>query len=157
MTEGAGEPALAVYARALADDIEAVLATWVVDRVQRIFMAWQGSWPADVAAGAEDAGARAVAEIVPAVRALLAADIDDQRTTPLAILRLAVRYPTGVLEAAGVPPLERDDFSVSAFPDDIYDLTPASYADLDPALAEPAIHWGAAKAFEHKRRHQPGR
>ena len=85
---------------------------------------------------------------------MLAADVDEQATTPLAILRTAVRYPTEVLVAAGVPPVERDSFSQRAFPDDIYDLTPATFADVDPALAEAGIAWGAAKAFEHKRRHR---
>ncbi len=32
------------------------------------------------------------------------------------------------------------------FPDDDYDLTPASFGDLDPALHEPGLVWGAAKA-----------
>jgi hypothetical protein len=86
---------------------------------------------------------------------LLAADIDEQRSTPLTLLRQAVRYPTRVLQDAGAAPLARDRFAERAFPDDIYDLTPASLADVDPALTEPGIAWGAAKAFEHKRRHGP--
>jgi hypothetical protein len=53
--------------------------------------------------------------------------------------------------------VERDPFAERAFPDDLYDLSPASFADVDPELAEVAITWGAAKAFVHKRRHgQPG-
>jgi hypothetical protein len=88
------------------------------------------------------------------VRELLAADIDEQRTTPLAILRgAALRYPTSVLHAAGVPPVVRDRAAEELFPDDLYDLVPASFADLDPSLADAGLRWGAAKAFEHKRRH----
>jgi hypothetical protein len=64
-----------------------------------------------------------------------------------------VTYPTGVLAAAGVPPAERDDFATRSFPDDAYDLTPASWVDVDPALEEPGLAWGAAKAFAHRRRH----
>ncbi len=89
------------------------------------------------------------------MRALLEADIDDQRTTPLALLRTAVRYPTEVLWAAGVPAGARDRFVEEAFPDDIYGLSPASFAEVDPGLADVGISWGAAKAFEHKRRHRP--
>jgi hypothetical protein len=66
-----------------------------------------------------------------------------------------VRYPTAVLLQAGVPPLERDEFDERVFPDDLYGLTPASFADIDPALVEPAVTWGAAKAWEHLRRHGP--
>jgi len=121
--------------------------------VERIMIAWAGSVPSAVAEAAEEAARQAGAEVVPRVRALLMSDVDEQRTTPLALVRTAVRYPTGVLQSAGVAPVERDRFAERAFPEDVYDLAPASFADLDPALAEVAITWGAAKAFEHKRRH----
>jgi hypothetical protein len=141
------------YALALADGIDAVLATWVVRSVATIVTAWSGEVPVEVAVAAEEAGQRARAEVGGAIRDLLAADIDDQRTTPLALLRTAVRYPTEVLRAAGVPGVERDRFAEEAFPDDDYDLSPASFADIDPSLADPGLAWGAAKAFAHKRRH----
>jgi hypothetical protein len=32
------------------------------------------------------------------------------------------------------------------FPADVYALVPATLADLDPELAQPALTWGAAKA-----------
>ena len=51
-----------------------------------------------------------------------------------------------VLADAGVPPIVRDEFEERAFPDDVYGLAPASFADLDPALREPGLVWGAAKA-----------
>jgi hypothetical protein len=140
-------------AAALADAIDAALPIWVVRCVNRMMVAWAGAVPRDVEAAATRAGARAAGEVGPDVRALLAADIDDQRSTPLAMLRAAVSYPTLVLEAAGVPPVERDAFSVHSFPEDLYDLTPASLADIDPSLHEIGLRWGAAKAFEHKRRH----
>ena len=69
-------------------------------------------------------------------------------------MRSAVRYPTEVLAAAGVPPVVRDAFAVEAFPDDLYDLTPGSFTDLDPDLGDVGIAWGAAKAFVIRARHQ---
>jgi hypothetical protein len=78
------------------------------------------------------------------VRSVLAADIDEQRVNPLAVVRRAVPYPTAVLRDAGVSPVVRDPQSVEHFPDDDYDLAPASFADLDPALHEPGLRWGAA-------------
>ena len=118
--------------------------------------AWQGV-PPDPAVldAAREAGLQAAAEVGPAVRRLVEADIDAQRTTPLALLRSAVRYPTRVLQEAGVPPVERDPIQVRLLPDDLYDLSPASFADVDPALAEPGMVWGAAKALAHRRRHAP--
>jgi hypothetical protein len=117
-------------------------------------VAWQDRPPhAAVVAAARDAGRRAADEVGGEMRALLAADIDDQRSTPLTLLRSAVRFPTEVLRSAGVPPVERDPIQARLLPDDLYDLSPASFADVDPSLAEPGLVWGAAKAMAHRRRH----
>ena len=43
-----------------------------------------------------------------------------------------------------------------SFPDDDYDLAPASLADVDPDLVELGVAWGAAKAMAHRRRHGGG-
>lgn len=145
---------VAGYANALADGIEAALPGWVEGCVTRVMTAWAGAVPVAVAEQARGAGREAAAQVGPRVRALLDADIDEQRTTPLAILRgVAVRFPTEVLAAAGVPPVVRDRAAEALFPGDTYDLVPASFADLGPDLAETGLRWGAAKAFEHKRRH----
>ena len=102
---------------------------------------------------AADAGQRAADEVGEAVRRLLERDVDDQGTTPLSLLRGAVRYPSAVLEDAGVPPVGRDEVQEALFPEDRYDLAPATFADVDPSLAEPGLVWGAAKAFAHRQRH----
>jgi hypothetical protein len=149
------EPGLADYASALADGLDATLATWVVRGVTGLMTAWSGSVDPEVLLAAEEAGARCREEVGGEIRRLLATDIDEQRGTPLAVLRTAVRYPTAVLAAAGVPHLERDSFAEQVFPDDPYDLSPASFADIDPTLTDVGLAWGAAKAFEHKRRHRP--
>ena len=144
------------HATALADAIVAALPGWVERSVVRVLGASGGAAPDPaVLDAARDAGRRAASEVGGQVRALLEADIDDQRTTPLALLRSAVRYPTAVLEGAGVPPVERDPVQVRLLPDDVYDLSPATFADVDPALAEPGMVWGAAKALAHRRRHGP--
>lgn len=146
---------IADYAEVLAAGIEEALPGWVTRSVEQVMRAWTGEVPAEVAAAAERAAGQARREAGAAIRALLAADIDEQRTTPLALLRTAVRYPTEVLRDAGVPPVDRDPVQVRLLPDDIYDLSPASFADVDPALAEPGMVWGAAKALAHRRRHAP--
>ena len=139
-------------AAALADAIDDVLPRWVKRSVQRIIVAWRGKADPEVMAAAADAGRRARSEVGPRVRELLEADVDAQATTPLSILRGAVRYPTEVLLTAGVPPVARDEHQERLFPDDVYDLTPANFADVDPGLAEPGLAWGAAKAFTHLQR-----
>jgi len=142
------------HATALAEAIEAALPVWV-ERSVRSRLAAAGT-SGQVTEATAEAGRRAAAEVGGAVRRLLAVDVDEQPTTPLALLRGAVRYPTEVLRAAGVPPARRDRVQEQLFPDDVYDLSPASFADVDPSLFEPGLRWGAAKAFVHKQRHGGG-
>lgn len=148
--------ALRTYADDLAAGIDRALAPWVVSSVARVVDAWRAAGgpvpdPA-IHDQARAAGERCRAELGPVVAQVLAADIDAQRVNPLAVVRRAVPYPTAVLRAAGVPPLRRDPQAVEHFPDDDYDLTPGSFADLDPRLHEPGLRWGAAKAHVHLQR-----
>ena len=141
------------YGRDLADAIDISLPAWVERCIDARYRAAFGPPPADVVAAARAAGEAARADIGPRAHALLEGDIDDQRTTPLALVRQAVPYATRVLEAAGVPPVPRDRFESERFPDDAYNLTPATFADVGPDVAEPGIAWGAAKAWAHWQRH----
>lgn len=140
-------------AEALARAVDEVLPGWVERSVERLLRAATGGADPVAMADAREAGQRARMEVGARIRALLETDIDDQRTNPLALLRGAVSYPTEVLRRAGVPAVPRDDFATERFPEDLYDLTPASFADIDPSLQEAGIAWGAAKAWLHKRRH----
>lgn len=144
----ADEAALRVRAAALADGIEAALGPWVQRCVEQALVR-AGQTGGELCSQAVVAGEAARAEIGPRVRALLEQDIDEQRANPLALVRPAVRFPTEVLRLAGIPACARDADAERLFPDDPYDLTPASFADLDAALVEPGIEWGAAKAHVH--------
>jgi hypothetical protein len=149
------DAALAAYAAELADAVEVAIPRWV-DRVVREVLAAQGVAVDDTLAAQIDQAAAAARDAgVPQVRQLLETDIDQQQTTPLTLLRTLVRHPTEVLRSAGARPVARDEFSRGSFPDDLYDLTPASFADVDPALHEPGLAWGAAKAYVHLSRHKP--
>ena len=145
--------ALAVHAKALVAAVDAVLPGWVERVVRERWAQWRGEpVPAEVVAAAQAAGARARDEIMPALRTLLATDVDEQRSNPLAVIRSAARHPTGVLSDAGVPPVERDHDARRLFPDDLYDLSPATFADLHPSVHDPGLVWGAAKAHVILRR-----
>jgi hypothetical protein len=65
------------------------------------------------------------------------------------VLRGAVVYPAAVLRAAGVPEVVRDEFAERAFPDDGYDLSPATWRDLGDEVHEAGLVWGAWKAKQH--------
>ena len=122
----------------------------MIRSVRTVHVAQLGTMPpAAVLADADRASVVAFEEISPQIHGLLAMDIDDQRTGPLAILRTAVRFPTAVLVAADVPPRARDEFAERQFPDDLYDLNLATFADLSPDLHEAGLIWGAAKAHVH--------
>jgi hypothetical protein len=146
---------LAQYGRDLARGVVSALPAWVERCVADRIHAYTGSPPAgDVVDASTAAGVQAAVEVGAELDVLLVADVDEQRANPLAVLRSAVRYPTEVLRDAGVPPVVRDVDAESMFPDDDYDLTPASFADISPELHDLGIAWGAAKAHVHLRRHR---
>lgn len=138
--------ALRLHAAQLADGIDEHLATWVAGLVVERYQQWAGSVPAEVRAAARGAGDEAAAEVLPAVRDLLGRDVDAQPTGPLEVARRAVRPATDALRRAGVPPVVRDEVAERIHPDDDYDLTPGSFADIHPALRDLGLTWGAAKA-----------
>lgn len=150
--DGDDDATLAAIAEALADAVEAALPGWVERSVTRLVEAHRGVIDGGTRAAARAAGVRAAREVGRSVRELLATDVDEHRANPLALLREAVRYPAEVLAAAGVPPVVRSEFDERAFPDDVYELTPATWSDVDPALHERGLVWGAAKAHVVLRR-----
>jgi len=133
---------LAEYSADLASQLRADLPAWVEGSVA-------SRTDLDLSREARLAGEAAAADIGARIEQLLLLDVDEQRSTPLALLREAVVYPTGVLAAAGVPERQRDEFTRRNFPEDLYELTPASFADISDAAQEAGIHWGAAKAHVH--------
>ncbi len=136
----------------LADGVEECLSGWVTRCIVEVADVANMVVPAqeiDVAAH------NALAAVMPRLRALLSADVDAQRGTPLTLIREAVSFPTEVLRRYGVPVVNRDPFAGQAFPTDVYNLSPGSWADIDESLSDAGLRWSVAKAFEYKRRHQP--
>jgi hypothetical protein len=143
---------LADIGRELAARVSEAVPAWV-ERTVEALLPDDAPERDGVMERARAAGRRAEEDVAAKLGALLAADVDAQRTTPLAVVRAAVSYPTEVLRDAGVAPVSRDPFVSERFPDDPYGLTPASLQALAPELGELAIAWGAAKAMAHRRRH----
>ena len=144
--------ALAEKATALADAIDAAVGPWLIGAVRRVAAAQRLAGGDDLLVSAEAAAQEARDEVMPRIRELLATDIDAQATTPLALLRGAIGPATVVLRDLGAAPVQRDEFAVRAFPDDLYALAPAAFEDVAPELRDPGLEWGAAKAFVHLRR-----
>jgi len=152
VVDPAPEKALAELGAELAARVSAAVPSWVL-RCVDARMPRQAPGRAQAMARAAQAGRRAQQEVAARLDALLSQDVDAQRSTPLAVVREAVSWPTGVLREALVAPVPRDGFVSERFPDDPYGLTPASLGALDPSLGELAIAWGAAKAVAHRTRH----
>jgi hypothetical protein len=100
-----------------------------------------------IIADAEVMSRTATPIVLAELQSLLATDVDAQQTNPLSVLRAATRFPTEVLARHGVPHEQRDPFAARAFPNDVYGLSPATWADVDESLAEPGLVWGAWKAM----------
>ncbi|MEL7208446.1 MAG: hypothetical protein AAGK32_09495 [Actinomycetota bacterium] len=98
------------------------------------------------------AGAAAVADaevsLVASVRRLPGVEAGP---APLQVLRSLVVHPTAALRELNVPVVARPAFERDAFPDDVYGLAPATWSDVDPALHDLGLAWGAATAFLHQR------
>jgi hypothetical protein len=135
---------------AIVAGVDARVPAWARAQVERLLDAWGGaSAVARTRAEVESAvaGEAAADRIVAELRALFTLDPEQQRATPLEIVRTAYREPTSVLDAAGVPPVVRDEFDERAWPDDVYGLVPRTLGDLgDPDLAPLHLAWGLAKA-----------
>jgi hypothetical protein len=149
--------ALERYATGLVDAVDAALPGWVERSVVRVLSVQGLLLDEDGRRRLGTAAAAARAEGAERLRALVALDIDEQRSNPLAVLRSLVRHPAEVLQAAGAHPVVRDEFSRRSFPDDDYDLAPAAFTDVDPSLHEPGLLWGAAKAHVHLARRRRAR
>lgn len=146
------EERLAQISADLGDAVEAAIPGWIERLVIDHVLSWSGHVDPDVAAAAVAAGKAAREEVMPRLRSLLAADIDDQRANPLALLRGATVHAHAVLAGTGAPPAPRDQFAQRSFPDDTYGLVPATWEDIDPSLHELGLTWGAAKAYVFKAR-----
>lgn len=94
----------------------------------------------------------AVDRLMSDLSALLATDVDEQRTNPLSLFRDAVAGPTRLLLARDVRPPVTDRFAADHFPEDVFGLGPATWSDVDPELHEPGLTWGAWKAMTVLRR-----
>ena len=140
-------PAADLYAA-----IAAVLERWLTDLTTRTALRHVGDVTAELEADAREMAAAAAPVTLRRVHELLATDVDEQRTNPLAVMRAAVAGPTAVLRSAGVPPPPRDEFDERTFPEDVYGLGPATWRDVDESLHEPGLMWGAWKAATVLRR-----
>ena len=149
---------LAEIANALVEGLERELQPWLQALVfERLATAPSSQVPTSGAGTDPTSIQRAVVAtstavsdtIVDRVRTLLETDIDEQRANPLALVRSGLGPATDLLRELGVTPVQRDPFVEQSYPDDVFDLAPASFGDIHESLHEAGLMWGAAKAHVH--------
>jgi hypothetical protein len=150
--EPSDDERLASIAADFAAAIEQAIPGWIERIVEARVVAAGMAVTDEVRAQVRDTAAATADLLGPRVRAVVTADVDDGGGSPLAALRDGVGPATELLGALRVPPSRRDDFARRAFPDDVYELGPAAFADVDESLVEPGVAWGAARAHVHLRR-----
>lgn len=149
MSTAKDQERLQAYAEDLAKQIDVGLPEWIRESLGRFLGQDQ---LLELQGETEAAEREASTQLMVQLRRFLDQDIDQQRTTPLAILRQAVPLVTRILQQAGVPHANRDRDAARIHPDDYYDLTPASYGDFGDDVQQASLLWGAAKAHIHIQR-----
>jgi hypothetical protein len=149
-----GDALLAAAGRAIVGGVERLAVGWFVGRVADRFDAAAAAGYVDpasrpaVLAEAEAVAGQSRDRVVAELRALFAENPAAQRMTPLEIVRSLAADATRVLDGAGVPAVARDAAQERAFPDDRYDLVPATLSDLgDDELGPQLLAWGMGKAL----------
>jgi hypothetical protein len=141
VTSDPDDGAMASYAAALQAAVASAIHPWVGALIE--------ARAPQLRARATAVADEVAADALPRLRSLLESDLDDQRTTPLQVLRGSTGPVTALLAAADVPRPHRDAQAQRIDPDDVYDLGPASFADLGEAVGDAGLTWGAAKAHVH--------
>ncbi len=159
VAEARGLEQLAQVGALIVAGVERALPAHLSRRVERLLDAWGGVTDpdrrAEITASARAAAAVATARVVAALRDFLTLDPDEQRATPLQIVRTSVREPTALLRELGMPEVVRDEHDERSWPDDVYGLGFATFAELgDDDLAPLHLVWGVAKATVMKARHE---
>lgn len=134
------------YCRALFDAVSSAVPTWIVARVEAVLADSSTGDHATVRARMDEIVDATMGHVRRELGALLALDVDEQRSNPLHVLRAATRHATAVMGDAGVAPVRRDEFDSSVMPDDVYAIGPLTWRDLSDEVHDAGIGWGAWKA-----------
>lgn len=141
------------YSARLYDTMSKVVESWLRDLFAKV-LSGQGI----VVSAETDRMDRVVSEtarrLLADVDELLSHEAWEQRRNPLDLARSATENVTTELKRLGAGPVSRDEFKERSFPDDVFDIAPATWSDLHPDLHEPGLEWGAWKAaaiMSHRR------
>ena len=146
MSTPASVDLLEEHPRALFEAVSAVFRGWLRERAVCITGAAGRTLTAIEEKNLDAVVESAVDRGRDALCALLATDVDEQRSNPLQVLRSATLPVTEFLMSLGVPAVKRDEFESRAMPDDVFAIGPLAWVDMGGDVHECGITWGAWKA-----------
>jgi hypothetical protein len=146
MSTPASVDLLEEHPRALFEAVSAVFRGWLRERAVCITGAAGRTLTATEEKNLDAVIESAVDRGRDALCALLATDVDEQRSNPLQVLRSATLPVTEFLTSLGVPAAKRDEFESRAMPDDVFAFGPLAWVDMGEDVHERGITWGAWKA-----------
>lgn len=133
------------YSTRLLQTIDSMAEAWLSRLVDRVVVS-QGLGEAIDRAGLDRLVADTHRNLVHDLRSILELEAWEQRRNPLELVRSATAPITARLVEAGARPVPRDEFKERSFPDDVLDLSPATWSDVHADLHEVGLEWGAWKA-----------
>lgn len=133
------------YSTRLLETMQVVTEPWLRGLVERVVSSQGLSASVDIAR-LEGVISSARRDVLDALSRLLEQEAWEQRRNPLEMVRGATTALTVELASLGARPVPRDEFKERSFPDDVFDLAPATWSDVHPDLHEVGLEWGAWKA-----------
>ena len=133
------------YSTRLLETMQVVTGPWLRGLVERVVSSQGLAGSVDVER-LERTISSARSDLLAALDRLLELDAWEQPRNPLDLVRRATVALTTELTALGARPVPRDEFKERSFPDDVFDLAPATWSDVHPDLHEVGLEWGAWKA-----------
>lgn len=133
------------YSTRLLETMQVVTEPWLRGLVDRVVSSQGLAGSVDVER-LERVISTASHDLLAALTRLLELDAWEQRRNPLELVRGATAGLTAELATLGARPVPRDEFKERSFPDDVFDLAPATWSDVHPDLHEVGLEWGAWKA-----------
>ena len=134
------------YAKALFDEVMTAVPAWLERSIGALLATPVESLDPSVRERIDSVVQRTRDDIARDLSRLLATDVDEQRTSPMHVLRRSTGGVTRLLSEMGVPPVLRDEFDASVMPDDPFALGPLTWKDLSEEVHDAGITWGAWKA-----------
>ena len=146
MTEQTQPPELEQYPQDLYDAVMAAVPHWILRRIEEVMKSGATEVSTQVMNEISEVSQQVQRTVESSLFELLSLDVDNQRQSPLHVIRTSINSATELLSRYEVPLPQRDEFETKAMPRDIFSIGPLTWKDLSEDVHEAGINWGAWKA-----------